>query len=100
MNNRIIKPILALLLVLNVFFVRAQDVDVDSLNSALLHHINTQRLAVGIEDLVPAQIMEDAAQDQANYCVQTKTETPTQKELKKSICAKTDYFDLILFVCT
>lgn len=87
LNNRIIKTVLAIFISLNALLVKAQDVDIDSLNSALLTHINTQRLAVGIEDLVPAQIMEDAAQDQANYCVQTKTETATQKELKKSTAA-------------
>lgn len=61
-----------------------QDVDVDSLNSALLHHINTQRIAAGTEDLVIAEVLENAAQDQANYCVQVKAETAEQKELKKS----------------
>lgn len=67
--------------------VKAQDVDIDSLNSALFNHINTQRLLLGLEDLVLTEVMENTAQDQANYCVTVKSETNTQKETKKSTAA-------------
>ncbi len=81
-----LKPLLAFAYLLLLFgsMASAQEVDVDSLNSALFHHINTQRIAAGTEDLVSAEVLENAAQDQANYCVQIKAETPEQKELKKS----------------
>ncbi len=69
------------------FSLKAQDVDIDSLNSALFSHINTQRVAAGMEDLVLTEVMENTAQDQANYCTQVKAETNTQKELKKSTAA-------------
>ena len=69
------------------FSLKAQDVDIDSLNSAIFNHINTQRVASGIEDLVLTEVMENTAQDQANYCTLVKAETNTQKELKKSTAA-------------
>ena len=63
--------------------ISAQEVDVDSLNSALLSHINVQRQAIGVEDLLPTQVLENASQDQANYCTAVKAETSEQKESKK-----------------
>ncbi len=65
----------------------AQEVDIDSLNAALFQYINTQRQTAGLDDVVMAQVLENAAQDQANYCVEVKAETNTQKELKKSTSA-------------
>ena len=62
--------------------ISAQEVDVDSLNSALLSHINVQRQAIGVEDLLPTQVLENASQDQANYCTAVKAETSEQKESK------------------
>lgn len=88
LKTRIIKPVIALfLLLVGTTTSFAQDVDVDSLNNALLSHINKQRQGVGLEDLVSTQVMEDAAQDQANYCAEQKMETSIQKELKKSTAA-------------
>lgn len=63
--------------------ISAQEVDVDSLNSALFNHINTQRQVIGVEDLLPTQVLENASQDQANYCTAVKAETSEQKESKK-----------------
>jgi hypothetical protein len=40
-----------------------------------------------MEDLVLTEVMENTAQDQANYCTLVKAETNTQKELKKSTAA-------------
>jgi hypothetical protein len=84
LKTYIIKPVLLLLVLFIGLTLKAQDVDIDSLNSALFNHINAQRLAAGIEDLVLTEVMENTAQDQANYCTQVKAETNTQKELKKS----------------
>ncbi|MFN3446910.1 MAG: hypothetical protein ACK44D_14325, partial [Bacteroidia bacterium] len=78
---------LALFVLFIGFTLKAQDVDIDSLNSALFNHINTQRITAGVEDLVLTEVMENTAQDQANYCTQVKAETNTQKELKKSTAA-------------
>lgn len=84
MNARFTRIALACFLTWLSGFAYAQDVDVDSLNSALLNHINSQRIAVGLEDMVTSEVMDNAAQDQANYCAQTKSEINTQKESKKS----------------
>lgn len=62
----------------------AQELDVDSLNAALLNHINIGRLAFGTEEVITTQVLENAAQDQANYCAAIKAETPEQKDSKKA----------------
>jgi hypothetical protein len=82
-----IKPVLAICLMFLGLTTFSQEVDVDSLNSALFNHINTQRQAAGLEDVVTSEVLDNAAQDQANYCVEVKAETNTQKELKKSTAA-------------
>lgn len=82
-----IKPVLVLCLLFLGFNTFSQEVDVDSLNSAIFNHINTQRQAAGLEDVVGSEVLDNAAQDQANYCVEVKAETNTQKELKKSTAA-------------
>lgn len=84
LNTRFLRLTLFCWLLLIAGFGTAQEVDVDSLNSAILHHINAQRLALGVEDMVTSEVMDNAAQDQANFCVQSKTEINTQKESKKS----------------
>lgn len=81
------KPVLAVCLLLFGLIGKAQEVDVDSLNSAVFNHINEQRAASGLEDVVTTEVLDNAAQDQANYCVQVKGETNTQKESKKSTAA-------------
>lgn len=65
----------------------AQDLDLDSIRSGLLGYINQQRALVQMEELVSTQVMENASQDQANYCSEIKQETNVQKELKKSTTA-------------
>lgn len=86
--NHLKNPCLTLLTTILLFFstqiALSQDVDIDSLNSALLSHINTQRQTGGVEEVLSTQVLENAAQDQANYCAELKAETNTQKELKKS----------------
>ncbi len=67
--------------------IGAQEIDLDSVRSGLLGYINQQRALVQMEELVSAQVMENASQDQANYCSEIKQETPVQKELKKSTTA-------------
>ena len=87
LKTYITKTVLALLVLFIGFSLKAQDVDIDSLNSALFNYLNSQRIAAGMEDLVLTEVMENTAQDQANYCTLVKAETNTQKELKKSTAA-------------
>lgn len=87
LKTYITKTVLALLVFFIGFSLKAQDVDIDSLNSALFNYLNSQRIAAGMEDLVLTEVLENTAQDQANYCTLVKAETNTQKELKKSTAA-------------
>lgn len=82
-----IKPLLIVFLLFSSAALKAQEVDLDSLNSAIFNHINKQRAAASLEDVVQNEVLDNAAQDQANYCTETKTETNTQKEMKKSTAA-------------
>ena len=68
LKTYITKTVLALIVLFIGFSIKAQDVDIDSLNSALFNYINSQRIAAGMEDLVLTEVMENTAQDQANYC--------------------------------
>lgn len=87
LKNPTLKILCVSLLSFFVFTLRAQEVDVESLNNRVFKFINEQRQAAGLEDIVSSQVLENAAQDQSNYCSETKQETNTQKELKKSTAA-------------
>lgn len=52
LKTYITKTVLALLVLFIGFSLKAQDVDIDSLNSALFNYLNSQRIAAGMEDLV------------------------------------------------
>jgi hypothetical protein len=54
------------------------------LRSGILSYINQQRAASQLEELVLTTVLDNASQDQANYCSEIKQETNVQKELKKS----------------
>ncbi len=87
------KSTLSLLFAIcNTLAVFAQDLDLDSIRSGMLTYINQQRAAAQMEDVVTTQVLENASQDQANYCSEIKQETNVQKELKKSTTALRVYF--------
>lgn len=79
--------LIGLLILSSIGRIKAQEIDLDSIRSGLLGYINQQRALVQMEELVSTQVMENASQDQANYCSEIKQETPVQKELKKSTTA-------------
>jgi hypothetical protein len=71
----------------------AQDLNLDSLREGIIIYLNEQRLANGQEEMVYADAVDKAAQDQANYCSEVKQETLNQKELKKSTASlRVTYF--------
>lgn len=84
MKTLCLKSVFLAFMLFPGLWLKAQDVDIDSLNTALFNHINQQRAAAGLEDLVPNEVMDNASQDQANYCAEMKTEINTQKESKKA----------------
>lgn len=65
----------------------AQELDLDSIRTGMLTYMNQQRASAQMEEVVSTQVLENASQDQANYCSEIKQETNVQKELKKSTTA-------------
>ncbi|MCC7533159.1 MAG: hypothetical protein IT246_04405 [Bacteroidia bacterium] len=83
MKSKILSFLLSCLLVLSSGLLKAQDIEIDSLNILILNHINSQRISNNLEEVIIGEVVDNAAQDQANYCATIHQETNVQKESKK-----------------